>query len=83
MIQNGNATNAITGGGKEMSDFQAGYGLVGIISFLLAIVLFFIDGMLLWSVLFFSVVVILVLMRIMWNISGWVENVTRKMGDDS
>ena len=75
--------SVITGGGKEMSDFQAAYGLVGIISFLLAVVLFFIDGMLLWSVLFFSIVVILVLMRIMWNIAGWAENVTRKMGDES
>ena len=74
--------DASTDGGKEMSNFQAAYGLVGIISFVLAIVFFFIDGMLLWSVLFFSVVVILVLMSIMWNIAGWAENVTRKLGDD-
>jgi len=29
----------------------------------------------------FSIVVILILIRIMWNIAGWAENVTRKMGD--
>ena len=75
--------NAFTDGEKEMSSFQAAYGVIGIISFLLSIVFFFIDGMILWSVLFFSIVVILILMSIMWDIAGWAENVTRKMGDDS
>jgi len=65
-----------------MGSSQGVYGFVGIISFVLAIVLFFIDGMILWSALFFSIVVILILIRIMWNIAGWAENVTRKMGDD-
>jgi len=33
-----------------MSAFQAGYALVALVSFVLAIVFFFIDGMLLWSI---------------------------------
>ena len=69
-------------GESEMSDFQAAYAFVGIISFVLGIAFFFIDGMLLWSILFFSLVMILVLLRVTWNIAGWAENVTRKLGED-
>ena len=66
-----------------MNNFEATYAFVGIISFILGIVFFFIDGMLLWSIGFFVLAIILVLFRIMWNIAGWAENVTRKLGDDS
>ena len=66
-----------------MSNFQAVYGFVGIISFVLGIVFFFIDGMLLWSILFIVVVMMLVLSKIIWNNSVWVDNVVRKLGDDS
>ena len=66
-----------------MINFQAVYGFVGIISFVLGIVFFFIDGMLLWSILFIVVVMMLVLSKIIWNNSVWVDNVVRKLGDDS
>jgi len=66
-----------------MSNIQATYAFVILISFLLAIVFFFIDGALLWSIGFFSLVVILVLLKIIWGISRWADNVARKLGDDS
>ena len=66
-----------------MSNIQSAYAIVTLVSFLLAIVFFFIDGALLWSIGFFSLAVILVLLKIMWGISGWADNVTRNLGDDS
>ena len=83
MIRNGNAVHVIIDGGKEMSNFQATYAFVGMISFVLGIVFFWIDGMLLWSILFFVLAIMLVLIRIIWNNAVWLENVTRKLGDDS
>ncbi len=65
-----------------MSNFHAAYGFVGIISFVLGITFFFIDGMLLWSIGFFVLAIMLVLTRIIWNNAVWVENVTRKWGED-
>ena len=65
-----------------MSTFQIGYAFVVLSTFVLGIAFFFIDGMLLWSIGFGSLFVILVLCRIIWNISGWAENVTRKLGDE-
>ncbi|MCH7559757.1 MAG: hypothetical protein IIC67_00050 [Thaumarchaeota archaeon] len=65
-----------------MSAFQAGYAFVALISFVLAIAFFFIDGMLLWSIGFIVLVMMLVLIRIIWNNAVWLENVTRKLGDD-
>jgi len=64
-----------------MSNAQAAYAFVGIISFVLGIVFFFIDGMLLWSILFFVIAIMLVLFKIIWDVAGWAENVKRKMGD--
>ena len=66
-----------------MSNFQAGYTLVTLISFVLGIGFSFIDGMLLWAVLFFTLGILIVLMKIIWNIAGWADNVVRKLGDDS
>ena len=74
--------NAIIHGGKEMSNFQAAYGFVGIISFVLGVVFFWIDGMLLWSILFIVLAMMLVLIRIIWNNAVWAEKVTRKWGED-
>lgn len=75
--------SVIIDGGKEMSNFQAAYGFVGIISFVLGIVFFWIDGMLLWSILFISLAIMLIMIRAIWNISGWADNIVRKLGDDS
>lgn len=65
-----------------MSAFHAGYAFVAIISFLLGIVLAIIDGMLFWSIGFISLSILLVLFKMIWNISGWAERVTRKIGED-
>ena len=73
----------ITDGGKEMSDFQTAYGFVGIISFALGIIFFWIDGMLLWSILFIVLAIMLVMVKIIWNNAVWLDNTTRKLGDDS
>ncbi len=69
--------------GEKMSTFQAAYALTALASFVLGIGFSFIDGMLLWAVLFFAFGVLVVLMRIMWSIAGWADNVARNLGDDS
>ncbi len=83
MIRNGNALTVFIDGGVEMSNFQAAYGFVGIISFVLGIIFFWIDGMLLWSILFIVLAVMLVMVKIIWNNAIWLDNATRKLGDDS
>ena len=64
-----------------MSNFQAVYAFVGLVSFVLGIVFAFIDGMLLWSILFFSIAIILVLMKVAWNIAGFADKIIRKLDD--
>jgi len=66
----------------KMSAFQAVYTLVALFSFALGIGFSFIDGMLLWAVLFFALGILIILMKIMWNIARFAENVTRKLGED-
>ena len=61
-----------------MSDFQAGYAFVAIFSLILGIILFFIDGMLLYTIGFFFLFLILVIFKIIWGISGWAEETTRE-----
>ena len=65
-----------------MSNFQAAYALVALLSFVFGIVFFFIDGMLLYSTVFFVLVMMLVLTRIIWNNAVWADNVLRKLGED-
>ncbi len=66
-----------------MSNFQSAYAFVGIFSSILGIIFIIIDGMLLWAIGFFSLTIILVLIKIIWNNAVWLDNVTRKLGDDS
>ena len=66
-----------------MSNFQAAYALVGIFSSFLGIIFIIIDGMLLWAIGFFSLTIILVLIRIIWNNAVWADNILRKLGDDN
>jgi len=66
-----------------MGTSQGVYALVTFFGIFFGIVLFFIDGMLLWSIAFFSLGLFLILLKIMWGISGWADNVVRKMGDDN
>ena len=65
-----------------MSAFQEAYTLVALFSFVFGIIFFFIDGMLLWSILFFVLTIVLVVTRIIWNTSGWADSIVRKLGDD-
>ena len=65
-----------------MSNFQAAYALVALLSFVFGVVFFFIDGMLLYSIGFFVLVMMLVLTRIIWNNAVWFDNVVRKLGED-
>ena len=65
-----------------MSAFQAGYAFVALFSFVLGIGFSFIDGMLLWAILFFALGILIVLMKIMWNIAGFADNVVRKLGNN-
>jgi hypothetical protein len=67
---------------KKMSDFQAGYVLVAFFSLILSIVFFFIDGMLLYAIGFFVLFLILGLMKVMWGVSVWTDNTTRRMSGD-
>ena len=67
---------------EKMNNFQVEYTVVISISFVLGIAFFFIDGMLLWSILSISLFIILILFRMIWNIAGWADRVTRKLGED-
>ena len=66
-----------------MGTSQGVYALVTFFGIFLGIVFFFIDGMLLWSIGFFSLAMILVLLKVVWGIAGWADNVARKLGDDN
>ena len=65
-----------------MSSLQAGYAFVALLSLILGIALFFIDGMFLWSLGFLILFMILAVLKVTWGISGWAERVTRNMGNE-
>jgi len=65
-----------------MSNKGVVYSLAVIVSFPLGILFAVMDGMLLWSIAFFALGIILVLMRVMWNIAVFADKVTRKLGED-
>jgi len=65
-----------------MSNFQSFFAFVALFSLILSVIFFFIDGMLLYAIGFFSLFLIIGLMKIMWGIAGWADNVTRKLGED-
>jgi len=65
-----------------MGTSQGVYAFVAFIGIFLGIILFFIDGMILWSIVFFSLGVFLIILKIMWGVAGWADNVVRKLGDD-
>jgi len=66
-----------------MGTSQVVYALVTFFGIFLGIILFFIDGMLLWAITFFIVGLVLIIFKVMWGFAGWADNVTRKLGDDS
>ena len=49
---------------------------------ILSIILFFIDGMLLYAIGFFVLFLMLGLMKAMWGVSVWADNTTRRMGGE-
>jgi len=65
-----------------MSNFQTGYAFIALSSLVLGIVTLFFDGILLYSIGFFVLFVMLALIKVAWDISGWADRVVRKLGDD-
>jgi hypothetical protein len=61
-----------------MSEFQTGYAFIAFFSLIFSIILFFLDGMILYSVGFFFIFLIMVIFKIIWGISGWAEETTRE-----
>jgi hypothetical protein len=64
-----------------MSDFEAGYVFVAFISLIFSIILFFLDGMLLYAIGFFFLFLILVIFKIMWGMAGWADSQKRRYFD--
>lgn len=56
--------------------------MCALLSFVLGIILFFIDGMLLYSIGFFVLFLLLAVLKTTRGIAGWAERVTRKLGED-
>jgi len=65
-----------------MGTSQGVYTLVSFFGIILGIIFFFIDGMLFWSIAFFTLGLVLIILKAMWGFAGWADNVTRKLGDD-
>ncbi len=65
-----------------MSIFQTFFALIAIISMILGVVFIFVDGMLLHSIAFFVIGMMIILTKVMWEISGLADNVTRRIGGD-
>jgi hypothetical protein len=65
-----------------MSAFQTVFAFFAVISMILGVIFIFIDGMLLHSIAFFVIGMMIILTKIIWEIAGWADNVTRKMGED-
>ncbi len=61
---------------------QGVYAIVTFFGIFLGILFLFIDGMILWSIAFFVLGIFLIMLKIIWNIAGWADNVVRKMGYD-
>ena len=64
-----------------MSTFQAVYASVTLISLVSGVASFLVDGMLLWSIGFFVLGIMLVLFRMIWEISGWADKQTKRYFD--
>jgi len=64
-----------------MGNSHALIAIVAVSGIFLGIVLFFIDGMLLWSIAFFVLGIILIILLIIWNNAGWADSVVKKFGE--
>jgi len=65
-----------------MSSFQTVFTFIAVISMILGVIFIFVDGMLLYSIGFLVIGMMIILTKIMWGISAWADNVTRKLGDN-
>jgi hypothetical protein len=65
-----------------MRAIQTFFAFVAMISMILGVIFIFVDGMLLYSIVFFGLGFFLMLMKVMWGVSVWADSVTRKMGED-
>ena len=65
-----------------MSIFQTFFAFIATISMILGVVFIFVDGMLLHSIAFFVIGMMIILTKVMWEISGLADNVTRRIGGD-
>lgn len=64
-----------------MGNSQSLIAVIALFGNFLGLVFMFIDGMLLWSIAFFVLGIILILLLIMWKNAGWVDSVVRKFGE--
>jgi len=60
-----------------MSTISGIFSLIGLIMIILGIALFFIDGLLIWSIGFFVLGFMIGLLQIIWKIAGWADKSTR------
>ena len=65
-----------------MENGKAVIATVALFGNFLGLIFLFIDGMLLWSIAFFALGIFLIILMIMWDISGWADKVVRNMGGD-
>ncbi len=65
-----------------MSNFQTVFAFIAVISMILGVIFIFVDGMLLHSIAFFVIGMMIVISKVMWGVSGWADNVTRKLGEE-
>ena len=69
---------------QKLGEMQASqiYSVIIFLEIFLGLIFFFIGGMLLWSILFFVLAIVLIDVKITWEIGGWADKVTRKLGDE-
>ena len=64
-----------------MGTSQSLIAVIALFGNFLGLVFMFIDGMLLWSIAFFVLGIILILLLIIWNNAEWFDNLVRKLGE--
>ena len=65
-----------------MESIQTFFAFVSVTSMILGVIFIFVDGMLLYSIAFLVFGFCIMLMKVMWGVSVWADNVTRKLGEE-
>jgi hypothetical protein len=65
-----------------MGIIQTFFAFVSVMSMILGVIFIFVDGMLLYSIAFLGFGFFLMLMKAMWGVSIWADNVTRRLGEE-